>query len=163
VVGGAAIELLASLVAGTALAALDSETSHVIGGNVLWRVLEIAGSFGLLTMLLAAMYRTLPQMPVRWRDVFGGAVLTAILFVALKSLLAWYLANLGSYAAYGAVGAMLGLLMWIYVASLILFFGAEFTRVYAERFGSVAASSAASSKGDNAHRDLTHDALPEHD
>jgi membrane protein len=144
VVGGAAVALLASLVAGTALAAIGTQTSRVIGGNLLWSALEMAGSFALLTVFLAAMFRMIPQMPVRWRDVLGGAVVTAALFVGLKSLLAWYLASLGSYAAYGAVGAVLGLLMWIYVASLILFFGAEFSRVYAERFGSVASKKVAS-------------------
>jgi membrane protein len=140
VVGVAAVALLASLAAGTLLSAIGSETSRVTGGSIVWHLLEMAGSFALLTLFLAAIFRMIPQMSVRWSDVVGGAALTALLFVALKSLLAWYLANLGSYAAYGAVGAVLGLLMWIYLASLILFFGAEFTRVYAERFGSVAAS-----------------------
>ncbi len=141
VVAGAAIALLASLIAGTALAAIGTETSRLVGGHLLWRLVELGCSFALLTIFLAAIFRVIPEMPVRWRDVLGGAVVTAFLFVALKSLLAWYLANLGSYAAYGAVGAVLGLLMWIYVASLILFFGAEFSRVYAERFGSVVAKS----------------------
>jgi membrane protein len=138
VVGAAAVALLASLATGTALAAIGAETSRVVGGNYLWRMLDLAGSLVLLTMCIAAMFRMIPQATVKWRDVLGGALVTALLFVALRSLLAWYLASLGSYAAYGAVGAVLGLLMWIYVASLILFFGAELTRVYAERFGSFA-------------------------
>jgi membrane protein len=79
----------------------------------------------------------LPSTPIAWRDVAPGAVLTAVLFTVLKSLLAWYLAHVASYAAYGAVGAVLGLLTWIYVSSLVVFYGAEFSRVYAERFGSL--------------------------
>jgi membrane protein len=142
VVGGAAVALLASLAGGTLLHVVGNETSHILGGTILWHLLELGGSFVLLTLFLAAIFREVPQMPVRWSDVMGGGAVTALLFVALKSLLAWYLGNLGSYAAYGAVGAVLGLLMWIYLASLILFFGAEFTRVYAERFGSVAAAKA---------------------
>jgi membrane protein len=85
------------------------------------------------------MYRMIPQTVIAWRDVFGGALLAAVLFTGLKHLFAWYLGHIGSYAAYGAVGGVLGLLAWIYLASLILFFGAEFTRVYAERYGSLAA------------------------
>jgi membrane protein len=79
-----------------------------------------------------------PDTLVKWKDVLGGALLTALLFTGTKRLLAWYLGHLGSYAAYGAVGGFLGLLTWIYLASLFLFYGAEFTRVYAEKYGSLA-------------------------
>ena len=68
----------------------------------------------------------------------GRAYFTAVFFTVLKHLLAWYLAHVGNYAAYGAVGAMLGLLTWIYLVSLLLFFGAELTRVSTKRGGSLA-------------------------
>ena len=67
----------------------------------------------------------------------AGAFFTALLFTLLRRLLAWYLGHLASYAAYGAVGAVLGFLTWLYLAGLFLFFGAEITRVYAERHGSL--------------------------
>ena len=79
--------------------------------------------------------------PEAWRDVLGASLFTSFLLSGLKHLLAWYLSHLTSYAAYGAVGGVLGLLTWIYVASLVVFYGAEFSRVYAERFGSLRSGS----------------------
>lgn len=99
-------------------------------------MVEATGSIGFLALLLAAIYRVVPQASVAWRDVLGAALLTSLLLRVLEGLIAWYLAHLSSYAAYGAVGGILGLLTWIYVASLVLFYGAEFGCVYAERFGS---------------------------
>lgn len=133
----AACALLGSLVASTALAAVGTAAQRVAGGTATWSVLEFGFSLGLLALLLATIYRLVPQTHVRWHDVWAGALLSAFLFTALKSLLAWYLAHLASYAAYGAVGAVLGLLTWIYIASLVFFYGAEFTRIFAERFGSL--------------------------
>jgi membrane protein len=137
VVVGTAIALLASIVVSSALSAVDQTVEAAAPGSVthatFWIIAEAVGSVGVLTLVLAAMFRLIPQAPVEWRDVFGGALVTALLFTASKRLLAWYLGHLGSYAAYGAVGGFLGLLTWIYLASLFLFYGAEFTRVYAER------------------------------
>ena len=141
VVIGAALALLLSLAVSAALSRVGQTidvgaplTTH----PTLWLVVETCVSAGVLTMALAAMYRVLPQTRVEWRDVLGGAFVTALLFTAIKRLLAWYLGHLGSYAAYGAVGGFLGLLTWIYLASLFLFYGAELCRVYAERYGSLA-------------------------
>ena len=73
-----------------------------------------------------------------------GALVTAALFSVLKKLLAYYLVHIGSYAAYGVAGAMLDrLLTWIYASSLLLYFGAELTRAYAERHGSLARTASA--------------------
>jgi membrane protein len=143
VVLGTAVALLLSLLVSAALSAVDSTASEIVQSPYLWLLVEAGVSIALLTALFAAMYRMIPQTEIAWRDVFGGALLAAVLFTGLKRLLAWYLGHIGSYAAYGAVGGMLGLLAWIYLASLILFFGAEFTRVYAERFGSLANSKSA--------------------
>jgi membrane protein len=157
VVIGAAAALLFSL----AVNAVLSSVGRTIEGNspgamthrALWLVIETCSSAGVLTLVLAAIFRLLPRTQVEWRDVFGGALLTAVLFTAIKGALAWYLGHLGSYAAYGAVGGFLALLTWIYLASLFLFYGAAFCRVYAERHGSLAgkpdtrASFAAESSG----------------
>jgi membrane protein len=133
--------LLVSLAVSSAISAVDSAASKVVESRAFWLLVDGVGSLGLLTVLFSAIYRMVPRTAVAWSDVFGGAFLAATLFTVLKRLLAWYLGHVGSYAAYGAVGGMLGLLLWIYVASLILFFGAEFTRVYAERYGSLAGAS----------------------
>jgi membrane protein len=134
----AAGTLLGSVVASTGLAALGGAAREVTAARDLWPMVEETASLALLTGLIAAVFRWVPQTQSGWRDVLPGAFLTAVLFTALKSLLAWYLAHLAGYAAYGAVGAVLGLMTWIYIASLILFYGAEFTRVHTERYGSLA-------------------------
>jgi membrane protein len=133
----AGIVLLASLVASTALGTLDRSARSLLHSVWLWQLLEMALSIGFLTLLFAAIFRMVPQTRVAWGDVLSGALLTAIAFALMKRLLALYLARLTGYAAYGAVGAVLALLTWIYVLSLLTFFGAEMTRVYAERFGSL--------------------------
>jgi membrane protein len=138
VVLGVAIALLLSLVVSAALSAVGSAASEIVRSPTLWLVADAMVSIALLTAFFAALYRMIPQTAVAWRDVWGGALVAAMLFTAIKRLFAWYLAHLGSYAAYGAVGGMLGLLAWIYLACLILFFGAEFAHVYAERYGSLA-------------------------
>jgi membrane protein len=152
VVLGAALALVFSLLVSAALSAVDSSTSELVRSPVLWLLLEAGVSMALLTGLFAAMYRMIPRTAVAWRDVFGGALLAAMLFTGLKRILAWYLGHIGSYAAYGAIGGVLGLLVWIYVASLILFLGAEFSRVYAERYGSLVGANASASALDE-HRD----------
>ncbi len=142
VVLAAATAILATLVASAVLSSLGQQALNAAPGVVppdsLWTLLDALGSVGLTTLVLAAMFRLIPEAAVEWRDVFGGALVTAVLFTAIKHMLAWYLAHLGSYAAYGAVGGFLCLLTWIYLASLFLFYGAEFSRVYAERYGSLA-------------------------
>lgn len=135
---GAGVVLLLSLLVSTALSAFSGAAEHVIPNAFLWSCVATLVTLAIATGLFAVLFRLLPQTDVAWRDVFGGAVFTALLFALLKHLLAWYLGHLGSYAAYGAVGAVLGLLTWIYLASLLVFMGAEITRVYAEKEGSAA-------------------------
>ncbi len=136
VVLAAATALLASLILSTALGTAGA-LAVPAGAQDFWRIVEAIGSVGFLALLLAAIYRIVPETRVIWRDVLGAALFASVLLSGLKWLLAWYLAHLTSYAAYGAVGGILGLLTWIYVASLVVFYGAEFSRVYAERFGSL--------------------------
>jgi len=144
VVLGAAVAILASMVVTTLLSSVgqtvEGVASGVVGHATFWMAIDNLGSVLVLTLMLAAMFRLIPdaQARVQWRDVYAGAFVTAALFTAIKRGMAWYLAHLGSYAAYGAVGGFLCLLTWIYLASLFLFYGAEFSRVYAERYGSVA-------------------------
>lgn len=123
--------LLASLVAGTALAAVGLG-QRVVPSAPLWQLVDLVGSAGFLALLLAVLFRTLPRVRVRWKDAFLGATIAGILISLAKKGLAFYLAHIGSYAAYGAIGAVLGLLLWTYVTSMLLFFGAELTRTHAE-------------------------------
>ena len=100
-----------------------------------WEVLNFALSFGVITYLFAILFKLLPDVYVRWRDVWTGAAVTALLFVGGKTLLALYLARTTVTSAYGAAGSAIVLLLWCYYAAQILFFGAEFTRVHAETDG----------------------------
>jgi membrane protein len=98
-------------------------------------------SFGVTTMLFASIYRILPDLDIRWRDVWIGAVATAAMFTLGKSLIGAYLGRAAVTSAYGAAGSLAVLLLWIYYSSLLLFLGAEFTHVYASLRGSQAAES----------------------
>ena len=132
-VGVAGAVLLTSLFVGLGLNALGGDADAGVPGALFWRGLDAIASLGMVTLIFAVVFRLIPRTYVAWRDVVGGAFVTAFLFSGLKGLLTWYLGHIGSYAAYGAVGGVLGLLMWIYLVSLLVFFGAEVTRVYAER------------------------------
>ena len=78
----------------------------------------------------------MPDVPIAWRDVGIGAVATAFLFMVGKSLLALYIGTAGVGSTYGAAGSLVGLVVWVYYSAQIFFFGAEFTRVYADAVGS---------------------------
>jgi membrane protein len=131
--------LLASLVASTVLAALGETGERVAPSAPLWPLVELVGSAVFLALVLAVLFHALPRVRVRWRDAFLGAGLAGILISAAKKGLAFYLAHMGSYAAYGVVGSVLGLLLWIYVTSMLLFLGAEVARTCAHRYRATSA------------------------
>ena len=89
----------------------------------------------LATGLFAAIFKVVPDAKVRWRDVWVGAAATALLFAVGKELLGLYLGRSNVTSSYGAAGSVLVLLLWVYYAAQILFLGAEFTQVWANRFG----------------------------
>jgi membrane protein len=97
-------------------------------------VVNFVVSFGVVTLLFAAIFKVLPDAEISWRDVWLGAAVTALLFTIGKFALGLYLGNAGS--AYGAVGSVVVFLLWVYYSAQILFFGAEFTQVYARTYGS---------------------------
>jgi membrane protein len=138
--------LFASLVLNAALSAAENVAVR-FGGSLAWRWVEAVVSTGVLGLLLAAVYRAVPQTKVEWRDVALAALVTSLVFTVLKGALGWYLGHFATYAAYGAVGAVLGLLTWIYVAGMVFLWGAEFSRVYAERYGSLASAARPSAAG----------------
>ena len=129
--------LIVSLVASVAVKAASDWLGTVLGGAE-WvaPVLNVVLFFVLLTLFFALMFKILPDAQIQWRDVWVGAALTSVLFSVGKFALSWYLARPGTASAYGSAGALVVLLLWINYASQILFFGAEFTKVYANRFGS---------------------------
>jgi membrane protein len=99
-------------------------------------------SFVVVTVLFAFIFKVLPAVPLHWNDVAMGAVVTSILFVAGKLLLGVYLGKAGFTDTYGATGSLIIILVWVYYSAQVLFLGAEFTRAYACRFGSIRAPAA---------------------
>jgi membrane protein len=123
------------LTAGIALVA-DWVGGLMPGSETLAQLLNVVFSLVMITLLFAMIYKFLPDAKIAWRDVWIGAFLTALLFTIGKFALGIYLGKSGVASSYGAAGSLIVLLLWVYYSSQILFFGAEFTQVYANRFGS---------------------------
>jgi membrane protein len=94
-------------------------------------------SFVTITLMFAVIYKLLPDVRITWRDVWVGAAVTALLFTIGKSLIGLYLGRSTVASVYGAAGSLIVILLWIYYSAQVVFFGAEFTKVYSRRFGSV--------------------------
>ncbi len=131
--------LLVSLVVSAGLAVLSGFFSHLFPSPWLlhvWQVVNFVISLGVITVLFAMLYRFFPDTEVPWRDVWIGAGITALLFVISQFLIGLYLAKSSIASAYGPAGSLVLLLAWVYYASLVFLFGAEFAAVYAHRHGS---------------------------
>jgi membrane protein len=132
--------LLTSLVLTTALAAFNDYLDRIFQlPPALWGVAAFLISFGIVTLLFAFIFKVLPDAQIAWRHVWIGATVTAGLFEVGKFALGWYLGRESTASGYGAAGAVVLLLLWVYYASCILFFGAEFTQVYAREHGQTVA------------------------
>ena len=99
-------------------------------------ILDFAVSISIITILFALIYRFLPDVKIKWATVWLGALVTAVLFVIGKFVLSYYFGQSDPGSTYGAAGSVILILLWVSYSSLILFFGAEFTYVYAKRYGS---------------------------
>jgi membrane protein len=108
----------------------------IVGMEALVQLLNTILSLAVITLLFAMMFKFLPDAKIAWRDVWIGAFITALLFTIGKFALGFYLGRSGVASSYGAAGSLIVLLLWVYYSSQIVFFGAEFTQVYANRFGS---------------------------
>jgi membrane protein len=122
------------LTAGIALMA-DWVGGLMPGSETIAQMLNILFSLAMITLLFAMIFKFLPDAKIAWRDVWVGAFITAALFTIGKFALGIYLGKSGVASSYGAAGSLIVLLLWVYYSSQILFFGAEFTQVYANRFG----------------------------
>lgn len=128
--------LLVSLVVSAVLAAMGAYFSTLLpGGDLIWQAVNFLVSLGIITLLFALLYKYLPDVRIAWRDIWLGAFVTALLFVIGKELLSFYLGRQSFGSTYGAAGSLVVLLVWVYYSAQIFFFGAEFTQVYATRYG----------------------------
>jgi membrane protein len=104
-------------------------------------------SFCVITFLFGMIFKLLPDVHVAWRDVWLGAALTSLLFTLGKVVIGLYLGRTTISSAYGAAGSLVVILLWVYYSAQILFFGAEFTKVWARRRGAGAVPTEADQPG----------------
>ncbi|MET0389166.1 MAG: YihY/virulence factor BrkB family protein [Polyangiales bacterium] len=134
----AAASLLLLSVISSAVIAIVTEffESALPGGELVWQWLNFGASLGVLTLIFALIFRIVPDTQIRWGDVWLGAFFTALLFTVGNVLLGFYLGTSGITSSFGGAGSVVALVIWVYYSAQIVFFGAEFTHVYAHRFGS---------------------------
>ena len=130
--------LLASLVISALLSAFGDYVGTYFGSQAesyLLQALNIGVSLGVITLLFAAMFKILPDAEIYWRDVWGGAVFTSILFAVGKFAIGFYLGKSDIGSAYGAAGSLAVVLVWLYYSAMIFFLGAEFTQAWTRKYG----------------------------
>ena len=129
--------LLVSLLLSTMITAGGQMFGHYVTTPA-WvlQTINYGASFFLITGLFAMMFKILPDAEVKWHDVWIGAAITSLLFALGRYGLSIYLGRAGVSSTYGAASSLVLILLWVYYAAQILFFGAEFTQVYANRYGS---------------------------
>ena len=115
--------------------AMNSIGDSLPGSELLWQALNVLSSILVFSMLFALIFKILPDVVIAWRDVWMGAAVTAVLFGLGRELIGFYLGRNTLSSVYGAAGSLVVLLLWVYYSSVILFFGAEFTQVFAHRRG----------------------------
>jgi membrane protein len=128
--------LLVSLVISAGLSALSVYVNAYLPfGHFILQAVNFLISFALISVLFAAIYKVLPDKDLEWRDVLAGAVVTAFLFSIGKFLIGLYIGSSAVASSYGAAGALIVALLWIYYSAQIFLLGAEFTKVYARHQG----------------------------
>jgi membrane protein len=131
--------LLVSLVVTGLAEALSNRLLHLFPNLaiVVVYLFNVLITFGIVTFLFAIIFKLLPDAEITWRDVITGAMVTAILFMAGKFAISFYISTSNVSTAYGTAGSFVIILLWIYYSSIILYFGAEFTKAYAAAYGRI--------------------------
>ena len=128
--------LLVSLILSAVLSGISNLRINVLPGfDSLWQLVNFALSFGFISLLFALIYKYLPDVKIRWQDVWVGSIITALLFTIGKFLIGLYLGQGSLGSTYGAAGSLIVFLAWVFYSAQILLFGAEFTQVYARKYG----------------------------
>jgi membrane protein len=134
---GVAFVLLVSLIVSALISALESLWSPYLGGlEIILQTVNFVVSFVIVAGLFALIFKLLPRVSVAWGDVLIGAAATALLFEIGKFLIGLYIGKSGVVSGFGAAGTLIALLLWVYYSAQIFLLGAEFTWVYAGRYGS---------------------------
>ncbi len=135
---GIAFLLIVSLVLSAATAALGKWWSGAFGSwEVLAQAVNLLVGYGVTTVAFAMIYKIMPRVKIRWHDVWLGAAVTALLFTVGRFLIGLYIGKSGIASGFGAAGSLVVIFVWVYYSAQIFLLGAEFTWVYARRFGSM--------------------------
>ena len=129
--------LIVSLVLNALIAIIGDRLNNLLSGvgKIFIPIIDNVLSFGITTLLFAIIFKVLPDAKIKWKDVSIGAVITAILFTLGKLGIGYYLGRSNMATIYGAAGSVIIIMLWAYYSSVILYLGAEFTKVYANEHG----------------------------
>lgn len=130
--------LMVSLAVNAFVSVITSQLANIIpgAGTYFLMIVNQALIFFILSFLFAVIFKVLPDAKIKWRDVSKGAMLTAILFMIGKYLIGIYVEKSNLTSVYGAAGSIIIIMVWVYYTAIILYFGAEFTKVYSIKYGS---------------------------
>jgi membrane protein len=130
--------LMVSLILNAFIAAVSERLGQVFPGSgvVFVAVVDQVLSFIIITFLFAVIFKVLPDAKIKWKDVSRGAIATGVLFILGRYLISLYVKQSDFANTYGAAGSIIILMVWVYYTAVILYFGAEFTKVYSIRYGS---------------------------
>ncbi len=130
--------LLVSMVLNLLILALSNKLQYFLPGITVWVIngINLALAFIVISVLFGIIFKVLPDVKIKWRDVRSGAFFTAVLFMLGKYAIGLYITYSAKASVYGAAGSIIIILLWIYYTAAILYIGAEFTQVYAEANGS---------------------------
>jgi membrane protein len=145
--------LLVSLVVSAGVSAAAGWLQNAVQIDpLIWNAANAVISLAVATVLFALLFKYLPDVELRWRDVWAGAVATSLLFTIGKFFIGLYIARSSTASSYGAAGSILVLLIWVYYSAQIVLLGAEYTRIQAERSGGKPAPRRAIARKDTAPR-----------
>jgi membrane protein len=134
---GTGFLLLISMVISSVLAAMSNIVMGLMPGwGVITQIINFIISLVVITVLFALIFKYVPDAKIAWADIWSGAALTALLFTIGKALIGFYIGYSSLSSTYGAAASLVVILLWVYYSAQILFFGAEFTQVYANTYGS---------------------------
>jgi membrane protein len=130
---GVAVAMYAALLAGVALSVVERLATSLPGGGLLWPMARPGANVGLFWLLFTVIYKAIPRADVRWSEAARGALLTALVWEASRQVLTLFLVG-ENYSAYGVVGSLMALMLWLYFAISVLYVGAEYVHtVWEER------------------------------
>ncbi len=135
-IGSLGFLLLVSLAATTVVESLGDRLKSIFPdvAVVLFYIINLVLTLGVVTALFAFIFKVLPDATIKWKHIWGGAIATALLFLLGKFAISFYISKSNVGSTYGAAGSLVVILLWIYYSSIILYFGAEFTKAYVLKY-----------------------------